>query len=98
MNGVKTADQAEEAATLNFYDRAEVISSETMADLRYIETNRSAEEWLDKLMASLTDEQQEWLSEFESAVAGTDSLMAEHAYRQGMADGVAMMARRRRAR
>ncbi len=86
-----------EAVTLAFFERMGAISKETAADERYIKANRAVGVWLDKLMASLSDDQREWLIEYESAVAEADSVMAEHSYRQGLADGIAMMASRRRS-
>lgn len=102
MNGtVNKPTEIVESATLGFFDRAEIISRETMEDERYTVANQEADTWLDRLLTSLTDEQKEWFSNYEEAAAETESVMAEHAYRQGMADGVAMMAdwkRERRAR
>ena len=76
---------------VQFEQRIEVISHDTAHDTRYVASSTTASQVLDKLNATLTDEQRELLETYDDAVAESETVMMEHAYRYGVTDGIGMM-------
>lgn len=95
VNNSNFYQQSESVIVEQFISRADAISRETAKDKRYISANVAATELLDKLNGTLTDEQREWLAEYEDTIAESEAVLMEHAYRYGVTDGIGMMANER---
>ena len=78
-----------------FVDHMSAISTETAHDPRYRAANSTATVLMNKLSATFTDEQRELLAMYDDAVAESETVMLEHAYRFGVADGIASMANKK---